>query len=160
MARQDLAAHSARKRHFLSHFYIKCIILPRQARDKHRETTQKKCHFPSGGVGVLAVLVVLLLVWFWNSRWVMVTKQVVGLFFGSTVLLDDEKTSDDKTGSGQTHATRPRNTTFPIERERLNVSDEESCKKRALTKVVGLFFGLFPQRGMRAHRAAARQGVW
>jgi hypothetical protein len=75
-------------------------------------------------------------------------------------VLDDEKTSDDKTGSGQTHATQPRNTTFPIERERLNVSDEESCKKRALTKVVGLFFVLFPQRGMRAHRAAARQGVW
>jgi hypothetical protein len=74
-----------KKTAFLSHFYIKCIILPRQARDKHRETTQKKCHFPSGGVGVLAVLVVLLLVWFWNSRWVMVTKKVVGLFFGSTV---------------------------------------------------------------------------
>jgi hypothetical protein len=27
---------------FLSHLYIKCIILPRQARDKHRESTQKK----------------------------------------------------------------------------------------------------------------------
>jgi hypothetical protein len=37
-----------RKRHFLSHLYIKCIILPRQARDKHRESTQKKCRFPSG----------------------------------------------------------------------------------------------------------------
>eukprot|EP01046_Picozoa_sp_COSAG06_P052592 COSAG06_NODE_8872_length_2044_cov_2.738303_3_plen_102_part_00 len=24
------------------HFYIKCIIIPRQARDKHRETTPKK----------------------------------------------------------------------------------------------------------------------
>jgi hypothetical protein len=31
------------------HLYIKCIILPRQARDKHRESTQKKCRFPSGG---------------------------------------------------------------------------------------------------------------
>ena len=29
------------KRHFLSTFYIKMIILPRQARDKHRESTQK-----------------------------------------------------------------------------------------------------------------------
>ena len=30
-----------KKRHFLSHLYIKMMILPRQARDKHRETTQK-----------------------------------------------------------------------------------------------------------------------
>jgi hypothetical protein len=30
-----------RKRHFLSHLYIKCIILPRQARDKHRENSKK-----------------------------------------------------------------------------------------------------------------------
>eukprot|EP01046_Picozoa_sp_COSAG06_P019110 COSAG06_NODE_1351_length_9765_cov_3.151976_3_plen_164_part_00 len=30
------------KRHFLCHSYIKCIVLPRQARDKHRESTQKK----------------------------------------------------------------------------------------------------------------------
>ena len=34
----------ARKRHFLSHLYIKCIILPRQARDKHRENS-KRDHF-------------------------------------------------------------------------------------------------------------------
>eukprot|EP01046_Picozoa_sp_COSAG06_P026446 COSAG06_NODE_2274_length_7194_cov_81.563073_10_plen_149_part_00 len=34
-----------RKRHFLSHSYIKCIILPRQARDKHRESTQKSAVF-------------------------------------------------------------------------------------------------------------------
>jgi hypothetical protein len=33
-----------RKRHFLRHLYIKCIILPRQARDKHRENS-KKCRF-------------------------------------------------------------------------------------------------------------------
>jgi hypothetical protein len=29
----------------LSHLYIKCIILPRQARDKHRESTQKMAVF-------------------------------------------------------------------------------------------------------------------
>jgi hypothetical protein len=31
----------------LSHLYIKCIILPRQARDKHRENS-KKCRFLAG----------------------------------------------------------------------------------------------------------------
>jgi hypothetical protein len=31
----------ARRRHFLSHLYIKCIILPRQARDEHRENSKK-----------------------------------------------------------------------------------------------------------------------
>ena len=30
------------KRHFLRHLYIKSIILPRQARDKHRERALKK----------------------------------------------------------------------------------------------------------------------
>jgi hypothetical protein len=35
-----------RKRHFLSHLYIKCIILPRQARDKHRENSKKSAVFP------------------------------------------------------------------------------------------------------------------
>ena len=50
MARQDLAAHSARKRHFLSHLHIKCIILPRQARDKHRENS-KKWPFSAGRPG-------------------------------------------------------------------------------------------------------------
>ena len=35
-----------RQRHFLSTFYITMkIILPRQARDRHRESTQKKCRF-------------------------------------------------------------------------------------------------------------------
>ena len=29
------------KRHFLSHLYIRCNILPRQARDKHRENSKK-----------------------------------------------------------------------------------------------------------------------
>jgi hypothetical protein len=39
-----------RKRHFLSHLYIKAIILPRQARDKHRESTPKKeWRFSSAG---------------------------------------------------------------------------------------------------------------
>ena len=36
---------------FLRHVYIKCIILPRQARDKHRESTQKKSGVSLGGVG-------------------------------------------------------------------------------------------------------------
>ena len=31
-----------KQRVFLSHLYIKCIFLPRQARDKHRESTQKR----------------------------------------------------------------------------------------------------------------------
>ena len=30
-----------RKRHFLSTFYIKMIILPRQARDKHKKSSKK-----------------------------------------------------------------------------------------------------------------------
>jgi hypothetical protein len=30
---------------FLSHLYIKPIILPRQARDKHRENSKKRCRF-------------------------------------------------------------------------------------------------------------------
>eukprot|EP01046_Picozoa_sp_COSAG06_P034079 COSAG06_NODE_3534_length_5216_cov_183.913655_6_plen_233_part_00 len=33
--------HQVRKRHFLGHLYIKCIILPRQARDEHRENSKK-----------------------------------------------------------------------------------------------------------------------
>ena len=33
---------------FLRHLYIKCIILPRQARDKHRESTQKRERFLAG----------------------------------------------------------------------------------------------------------------
>jgi hypothetical protein len=37
----DFDPSSARKRHFLSHLYIKCIILPRQARDEHRENSKK-----------------------------------------------------------------------------------------------------------------------
>ena len=38
------------KRHFLSHLYLKTMILPRQAGDKHRESsTQKKmCRFLAG----------------------------------------------------------------------------------------------------------------
>jgi len=33
------------KRHFLRHVYIKCICLPRQARDKHRENSQRVMRF-------------------------------------------------------------------------------------------------------------------
>jgi hypothetical protein len=36
---------SLRKTAFLSHLYIKTIILPRQARDKHRENTKKNAVF-------------------------------------------------------------------------------------------------------------------
>jgi hypothetical protein len=36
-----LSDDAGKKTVFLSHLYIKIIILPRQARDKHRETTQK-----------------------------------------------------------------------------------------------------------------------
>jgi hypothetical protein len=35
-----------RKRHFLSHLYIKINILPRQARDKHRENSKQSAVFP------------------------------------------------------------------------------------------------------------------
>ena len=37
-----------RKRHFLSHLYINAIILPRQARDKHRENSKKSGVFSQG----------------------------------------------------------------------------------------------------------------
>jgi hypothetical protein len=40
------AAVRCEKRHFLRHLYIKCIILPRQARDKHRENSKKSGVFP------------------------------------------------------------------------------------------------------------------
>jgi hypothetical protein len=40
--------HRCEKRHFLSHLYIKCVFLPRQARDKHRESTQKRVAFCAG----------------------------------------------------------------------------------------------------------------
>jgi hypothetical protein len=30
---------------FFSHLYIKMMILPRQARDKHRENSKKECRF-------------------------------------------------------------------------------------------------------------------
>jgi len=36
-----------RKMVFFSHIYIKMLILPRQARDKHRENSKKDCRFPS-----------------------------------------------------------------------------------------------------------------
>ena len=34
-------AFEVKKRAFLSHLYIKMMFLPRQARDKHRESTQR-----------------------------------------------------------------------------------------------------------------------
>jgi hypothetical protein len=34
-----------KKRHFLSHLYIKVIILPRHAPDKHRENSKKSAVF-------------------------------------------------------------------------------------------------------------------
>ena len=36
---------SVGKRHFLRHLYIKCIVLPRQARDKHRENSKQERRF-------------------------------------------------------------------------------------------------------------------
>jgi len=33
--------HAVGNRHFLRHLYIKMIILPRQARDKHRENSKQ-----------------------------------------------------------------------------------------------------------------------
>jgi hypothetical protein len=39
---------AVRKTYFLRHLYIKTIILPRQARDKHRESTQKRVTFFAG----------------------------------------------------------------------------------------------------------------
>jgi hypothetical protein len=43
----------ARKRHFLSHLYIKINILPRQARDKHKENS-KKVPFSQGSAAAAA----------------------------------------------------------------------------------------------------------
>ena len=37
-----LISRCEKGRLFLRHLYIKCIVLPRQARDKHRESTQKR----------------------------------------------------------------------------------------------------------------------
>jgi hypothetical protein len=50
-----------RKRHFLRHLYIKCIILPRQARDKHRQSTQKSAVFSQASSS--------------GAAWVAVTKE-------------------------------------------------------------------------------------
>ena len=43
-----LAQTNGKKTGFFCHLYIKCIILPRQARDKHRESTQKRARFLAG----------------------------------------------------------------------------------------------------------------
>jgi hypothetical protein len=39
---EPLTPRNGKKPVVLSHFYIETIILPRQARDKHRESTQKR----------------------------------------------------------------------------------------------------------------------
>ena len=41
----DMINSCLRKTAFLSHLYIKTIILPRQARDKHRENSKKDAVF-------------------------------------------------------------------------------------------------------------------
>jgi hypothetical protein len=58
-ARTQSPSLQVRKRHFLRHLYIKCIILPRQAWDKHRENS-KKCRFPSATGAVARCLSSLL----------------------------------------------------------------------------------------------------
>jgi hypothetical protein len=57
---QLIEAHKLRLRKtaFLSHLYIKTIILPRQARDKHRENSKKDAVFRTVGFsagGVIAL---------------------------------------------------------------------------------------------------------
>jgi hypothetical protein len=52
--RRAIAFGAARKRHFLRHLYIKIIILPRQARDKHRENS-KKVPFSQGSSRTLDI---------------------------------------------------------------------------------------------------------
>jgi hypothetical protein len=44
-AGQNVPLNAGAKTGFLRHLYIKMMILPRQARDKHRETTQKRDRF-------------------------------------------------------------------------------------------------------------------
>eukprot|EP01046_Picozoa_sp_COSAG06_P005723 COSAG06_NODE_259_length_18912_cov_53.912614_2_plen_178_part_00 len=47
-SRQPAAAAAGLKRHFWRHFYIKIIVLPRQARDKHREDSKKMAFWQRG----------------------------------------------------------------------------------------------------------------
>jgi len=49
---QSVLSIGCGKRHFLGHLYIKCIILPRQARDKHRENSKKSGVFLRGADAV------------------------------------------------------------------------------------------------------------
>jgi hypothetical protein len=49
------AGKKVRKRHFCPLFILKCIILPRQAQDKHRENSQK-CRFLAGRCSEAALL--------------------------------------------------------------------------------------------------------
>jgi hypothetical protein len=62
-----LRSNAGEKTVFLSHFYIKTMILPRQARDKHRENSTKIERFfgptqilAADLVGALCVMVALL----------------------------------------------------------------------------------------------------
>ena len=48
-AQPHAVSDEVKKRHFCAIYhigYIKCIILPRQARDKHRENSKKRVAFP------------------------------------------------------------------------------------------------------------------
>ena len=44
----DIIKDGAENAYLLRSLYMKTIILPRQARDKHRERTQKEMRFPQG----------------------------------------------------------------------------------------------------------------
>jgi len=45
LMRGGIELSQVRKRVFLRHYTLKMMILPRQARDKHRESTQKRTRF-------------------------------------------------------------------------------------------------------------------
>ena len=91
--------------------------------------TRSRCTL--GGVGVLAVLVVLLLVWFWNSRWVM-QKSGRPLFWFNCLCLMTKK--PQMTRQARDKHTRHNQGIRPTSKERDCVSDEDSSKKRALNK--------------------------
>jgi hypothetical protein len=42
---QKVGIDAIKKRHLLRNFILEMIVLSRQARDKHRESTQKKTRF-------------------------------------------------------------------------------------------------------------------
>jgi hypothetical protein len=62
------------KRHFLKrHLYIKVIFLPRQARDKHRESTQKRCRYSQGADELTRILIA-------HCHQVRVRSRTIGVF--------------------------------------------------------------------------------